>query len=209
MSQDETLNIFHVLLFNWWTKNKRSFPWRADDVSPYQMLVTEMLLWKTRAESVANIWSDFFTRFPDPETLAAAGEDEIAEQIASLGLSKRAECLKQMAQKLQAEHGGSVPSQRERLLELMGIGDYAASAALCFAFDRDVAIVDANVKRILTRVFGCKENEVEVLAESLVPKDAGPEWGYALLDLGAFLCCYKPLCKECPLRPVCVTGQNA
>jgi len=208
MDRNDALNVFHVLLLEWWKSKRRSFPWRGDDIPPYRLLVTEMLLWKTRAETVASIWDRFFMRFPDVETLSRASEKEIDDVIVSLGLAKRAGCLREMAQKIIKEHDGEVPTKKDDLLGLMGIGEYAASAMMCFAFDRDEAILDANVRRILMRVFGCEEDEVGRLAEDLVPRDAGPEWGYTLLDLGAFACRYKPQCKECPLVTVCVTGSR-
>ena len=209
MGREDSMNVFHILLFDWWKNKRRSFPWRGEGISSYRLLVTEMLLWKTRAETVEAIWNRFFDRFPDVHSLSEATEDEINEIIVSLGLSKRAACLKEMAVRIVDEYGGVVPSNKDDLLSLMGIGEYAASATMCFAFGEDVPIIDANVKRILMRVFGCDEDELIAISDALVPQDAGPEWGYALLDLGAFLCKYKPICKECPLRTVCVTGKNS
>jgi A/G-specific adenine glycosylase len=167
-----------------------------------------MLLWKTRAETVSNRWHRFFEKYPDVTSLSNAPLEEVENMISPLGLSKRAECLKSMASKIIEEHDGEIPPIKEDLLGLMGIGEYAASATLCFAFDKDVAIVDTNVKRIFTRVFGCQEEEVLALAERIVPKDAGREWGYSLLDLGALVCSHRPLCKECPLKSICMTGNG-
>lgn len=197
-----------VLLLSWWSENKRSFPWRASHVTPYQMLVTEMLLVKTRAEQVAKIWPDFFKRFPDIDTLAEASEEEILREIRSLGLAKRASALKSVAEKIRDDFDGEVPSDPESLEDLIQVGDYVISAVRCFVFGEQVPIVDANVRRLVTRIFGCDRSEVGRYAASLIPQGWAQEWNYALLDLGAAICGVKPTCSKCPLNSICLTAAE-
>ena len=205
--QDE-LSPIHILLLDWWRTNRRDFPWRRDGTTPYQMLVAEMLLWRTRAESVFSIWDDFFTVYPSIESLAEAQVDEIHTLIAPLGLRKRAEYLKLMAQRILGDYAGVVPDDRDALMNILGVGEYVASAVLTFMFREDVAVYDANVRRIMYRMFDTEDDVVaREHADSLVPPGIGPEWNYALLDLGAILCRWRPECATCPLRSLCEMGR--
>lgn len=197
-----------VLLLYWWSENKRQFPWRTSHVSPYQTLVTEMLLFKTRAEQVAKIWKSFFKRFPDIEALAEASEDEILNEIRSLGLPGRAVILKEMAQRVVQEFGGEIPPDRESLADLLKADRYVISAVSCFVFGEQTPIVDANVARLLTRIFGCDKEDVSRYAASLLPSGLAKEWNYALLDLGAMICGVKPACKKCPFSSICLTASR-
>ena len=204
----EALAAHHVLLVDWWRTNRRDFPWRRDDVTPYQMLVAEMLLWRTRAESVDTIWDDFFKAFPTMTELAEATEDEIDSIIAPLGLRKRAGYLKLMAQRILHDYDGEVPQTKAELTEILGVGEYVSSAVLAFMFGKDEAVYDANVRRILFRVLDTEDDkEAREHAVSLLPKGYAAEWNYALLDLGAMICRWRPECARCPLLSICETGR--
>lgn len=205
--QDE-LAPHHILLLDWWRTNRRDFPWRRDGTTPYQILVAEMLLWRTRAESVFTIWDDFFKVFPTLQDLADASEDDIYAIIAPLGLRKRAEYLKQMAQRILHAYDGEVPRTREELIEMLGIGEYVASAVLTFMFREDVPVYDANVRRIMFRYIDTDDDVVaREQAAAMIPDGWGPEWNYALLDLGAIICRWRPECASCPLCSLCETGR--
>ena len=205
--QDE-LAPYHILLLDWWRTNRRDFPWRRDGTTPYQMLVAEMLLWRTRAESVFSIWDDFFVAYPTLEELAEAPVDEIHAHIASLGLKKRAEYLKLMAQRVIGDYAGVVPDDRTALMDILGVGEYVASAVLTFMFRQDVSVYDANVRRIIFRMFDTDDDVVaREHAESIIPPGWAPEWNYAMLDLGAMVCRWRPECTACPLCSLCETGR--
>jgi A/G-specific adenine glycosylase len=199
----------HLLLLDWWSMNRRSFPWRGDGVSAYQMVVTEMLLWKTRAEMVDGVWRHFFTSFPDVHTLAKAEEDEVQAIIAPLGLRKRSALLVDMARALQTRFDGIVPADRAELMSLDGVGEYVSSAVLSFHFKMDAAVFDANIRRVMFRLLGTDdEATAKRHAESLLPPGWSAEWNYALLDLGAIVCRWKPSCVGCPLASICVTPHR-
>jgi A/G-specific adenine glycosylase len=211
MSTDpqERLDPAHILLLDWWRNNRRDFPWRNDDVTPYQMVVAEMLLWRTRAESVFSIWGDFFAEFPTLEDLAEADEGDIEKVIAPLGLRKRAEYLKLMASRIVNDYDGDVPRDKDDLMQMLGVGEYVASAVRTFMFLEDEAVYDANVRRIMFRLFNTDDDDVaRQKASDLIPSGWGPEWNYALLDLGALVCRWKPDCKVCPLCSICETGRE-
>jgi len=199
----------HLLLLDWWSTNRRSFPWRQDGVSAYQMVVTEMLLWKTRAEMVDGVWWQFFSTFPDVDALAKAEEHDVQAIIAPLGLRKRSALLVGMAKSLRARFDGVVPADRGELMSLEGVGEYVSSAVLSFHFKLDAAVFDANVRRVMFRLLGSDdEAAAKRHAESILPPGWSAEWNYALLDLGAIVCRWKPSCLGCPLASICVTPHQ-
>ena len=208
MTDDQNLSGVHVALLSWWLKHRRDFPWRHEGVSDYQALVTEILLWKTTARAVAEQWEHFFIDFPTIKSLAAAKEENVDHIVKTIGLRKRSEMLVYAAFSIDSRHGGVVPATKRELLELSGVGEYAASAYLCFHHHRDEVIVDTNVTRVLTRLTGCRPQEVAAIAQIMLPLGWAPEWNYALLDLGALICGVKPKCGECPLKTVCEHGAN-
>lgn len=91
---------------------------------------------------------------------------------------------------------------------MLQVGDYVVAAVSCFAFGEQVPIIDANVKRLVTRIFGCDKREVPLYARGLLPDGWAAEWNYALLDLGAVICGVKPICGKCPLISICTMSQD-
>jgi len=198
----------HTLLLDWWFTNRRSFPWREDDVTGYQMVVTEMLLWKTRAEMVDSVWSSFFKAFPTASSLSVADELDVRALIATLGLRKRSVLLISMAKDLMTRFDGQVPRSMDELMSMDGVGDYVASAVLSFHFKEDACVFDANVRRIVYRLLDAEDEKIaRSHAASLVPSGWSSEWNYAMLDLGAIICRWRANCKECPLASICVTSH--
>lgn len=140
---------------NWFELYGRDFPWRGKDISPYQFLVTEMLLRQTKAGAVAKLWESFLREYPDAHTLARANRDNLVSQIEILGFgNQRASALIEAANWLAAHHEGQVPRTLEELLKIPHIGNYAARAILCFAFGQRVEIVDVNILRFFARYYG-------------------------------------------------------
>ncbi len=129
-----------------------------------------------------------------------------------LGYNSRAVRLQQVARHAVAHHGGRLPASVEELLALPGIGDYTARAIACFAYERDVPVLDTNVKRVLHRVLAGPEvprpalndRQLWALAGRAVPAGRGYDWNQALMDFGSSVCtARKPACVICPLRPIC------
>jgi A/G-specific adenine glycosylase len=203
----------------WFADNGRDFPWRRDKTTPFQFLVTEILLQQTKAADVAKIWLDFFSEFPDALALAQADVGKLEQKIKFLGFgTRRANALKMIGEWLVENHAGDVPHNRERLLAIPFVGLYAAHAVLCFAFDRKIEIVDANVIRLFNRYYGMQLNKDArrappswEIARNLLPGErakAKPH-NYGLLDFTAQICKpVKPLCEICPLVKQCCYGQS-
>ena len=197
-------------MLKWADKNFSAFPWRQGE-SPYEILVAEVLLKRTTATAAARVYDDFLLKFPSPQDIVSARDDELVEALSSVGLQRqRARSLKHLADWLLSKHDGGIPSDLEDLLKVPGLGDYSATAILSFGHGVRAAVLDANVERILLRVFGNtlpprpSWTLLSVVAQSLLPKDGHREYNYGLLDLGRLICRYAdPRCGECPLASVC------
>lgn len=198
---------------HFYRRYSRDFPWRQRRTTPFGILVAEMLLRQTRAAQVAEIWPSLLERYPGPRQVASADPEELYALLLPLGLGRqRVEALQDMSSTLIKRHRGRVPRKIEALSNLPHVGLYSAHATACFAFGRRVALVDANVIRVLSRLFGVtlkqdnrRAPEAWRLAEAIMPKKGPPkEHHYGLLDFAALVCTPgKPLCRECPLNKEC------
>jgi A/G-specific adenine glycosylase len=192
-------------LLGWWEAERRDLPWRRTR-DPWAVLVSELMLQQTQVARVEPRWHRFLDRFPTPEACAAAGVGPVVEEWAGLGYNRRAVSLHRCAAAVVDEHAGRFPDRLDALLALPGIGPYTARAVLAFAFERDVAVVDTNVGRILARTAGraLTSREAQERADSLVPQGEGWAWNQAMLDLGATVCAKRsPACGRCPVATTC------
>jgi A/G-specific adenine glycosylase len=198
------------VLLEWYKTYGRGFPWRNPKINdPYKILVTELLLQKTKAEMVTSIWETFFKEFPTIQNLATADENSILEIIGQLGLSYRAKRLRQMAEQIVRQYNGKIPSHFHDLLRLYGVGPYIASSVLCFAFNKRQPIVDVNIMRLMNRFKGfTDEISVRNFLEEVLPIKKFKEFNWALIDLATLVCKpNKPLCLKCPLKLRCPKNE--
>ena len=193
-------------IINWYRKYGRKFPWRRKIHDPYKILVTEILLQKTKAETVAKIWKTFFKKFPTIRRLAVSNYNEILDIIAPLGLARRALRLKRIANQIIYFYNGKVPSSFYELLKLPGVGPYIASAVMCFGFDKPYPIVDVNVMRLINRFRGyTDEITIRSFLKSIMPQKNFKEFNWGVLDLASLVCRIdKPSCHICPLNIECL-----
>ncbi len=203
-------------LLAWHAENKRDFSWRRT-ANPFHILIAEIMLQKTDVKKVSDVYDKFIQKYPTPQALASAELVELRKELALLGIHRRAERLKKTAEKIVSEHGAEVPSEKQELLKLPGVGEYIANAVLCFAFGKDVPIVDTNVIRLLERVFGIKsskarprtDRKIWEFAAQLVPKGRCREYNQALLDFAASVCkSKKPLSATCPENKICSYAKD-
>jgi A/G-specific adenine glycosylase len=202
---------FVKILLAWHSKNKRTFSWRNTN-KPFSILVAEIMLQKTDVKKVSEVYDKFIEKYPTPESLASAELVELRKELALLGIHQRVERLKKTAEKIISEYNGEVPSEKEELLKLPGVGEYIANAVMCFAFGKDVPIVDTNVIRLFERVFGVKSTKsrprtdrmIWKFADQLIPKGKSIDYNQALLDFAASICTSKnPLSGICPVKKIC------
>jgi A/G-specific adenine glycosylase len=158
---------------------------------------------------VAQFYPSFLAEFPSSERLSTANPARLKKLGHRLGLEKRMSWLVRSAKMICQEHGGKVPNKLDDLTQLPGVGPYTASAVLCFGFGQDVPIVDANVVRVVTRIFGlsgtpkAQNSAIDGIAQKLVPKNRAVTYNEALLDFAATVCKKNPLCVVCPLTRSC------
>lgn len=183
----------------------RDLPWRRTR-DPWAVLVAETMLQQTQVPRVIPKWHAFLARFPDVCACADARPGDVVQAWAGLGYNRRAVQLHACATAVCDRHGGVIPDDIDALRALPGIGPYTARAVLAFAFERDVAVVDTNVARVLARVTGrrLRPAEVQQLADELVAPGEGWRWNQAMLDFGALSCTKRaPRCDTCEARAVC------
>ena len=199
-------------LIGWQRQHGRhALPWQGSD--PYRVWLSEVMLQQTQVSTVRDYFERFTARFPDIVTLAAAPLDDVLAAWSGLGYYSRARNLHRCAQVLVAEHGGRFPSRAAELVQLPGIGRSTAAAIAVFCFGERAAILDGNVKRVLTRVLGnandlsvaAHERALWLQAEALLPEHDIARYTQGLMDLGATLCTpRKPACLLCPWQATCV-----
>lgn len=203
-------NRFVQLLLKWGEKNRRSFPWRKDK-TPYKVLLAEILLQRTPASRVETFFPKFIKKFPSPQTIITTDVDSIKQFFQPMGLKKRVEWLVSLMKKVCDIYNCEISDREEELVKLPGVGLYTARAIMCFAFEKDVAIVDSNVARVLSRVFHgsdvtkrpSEDDGLWTLAGDIVPKGMGVLYNEALLDFAALVCRKSPLCHSCLMNGIC------
>lgn len=200
-----------------WAKgNLRDFPWRKT-TDPYKVCVAEIMLHQTFARKVVPVYEAFVQRYPDVRALSQAQLPDIEKLLYPLGLNYRAARLKEMARTVVEVFGGAFPAEKKALLSLPGIGEYTASAILCFAYGQQVAVIDANVVRVYTRYFGLglrlpsssPNKEIAEIAVKALPEGKARDFNYALLDFASTVCShYKPKHEMCPVKKGCALFQG-
>ncbi len=204
---DPVLNQLQQDLLSWWDRaGRHDLPWRLTR-DPWAVLVSELMLHQTRAARVVPAHTSFLARFPTPAACAAASVGEVVGAWAGLGYNRRAVSLHRSALALVDRHGGVLPEDLDRLLDLPGVGPYTARAVLVFAFGHDIGLVDTNAGRFLARALAghaLSRPEAQRVADSSVPQGMGWSWGQAVFDLGALVCTRRaPACERCPVQASC------
>lgn len=203
---------FSDTIIRWGKQHGRSgLPWQQD-ISPYSVWISEIMLQQTRVETVIPYYQKFMGRYPSVHKLAGAELDEVLSLWSGLGYYRRAHHLHQAAQQVLNQFGGEFPSQRELLEDLPGIGRSTAAAILSLANNQPEPILDGNVKRVFCRYFGVTQwpgkstvlKQLWTLAEKHMPGLHARLYNQTLMDLGAGLCSHsKPACEHCPLHGTC------
>jgi A/G-specific adenine glycosylase len=203
----------HRPVLEWYARSARDLPWRSPDVTPWGVLVSEVMLQQTPVARVEPVWRQWVQRWPRPEGLAAEPAGAAIRAWGRLGYPRRALRLHAAATVVRDAHGGVVPQAFDELLALPGVGSYTAAAVASFAFGARHAVVDTNVRRLHARaVTGAAQpaptpRAAEArLAATLVPDDPAlaPGWAVAAMELGALVCTSRaPRCDACPVASLC------
>jgi len=209
----------HNFFVYWYNNYGREFPWRQEDVSPFHILVTEMLLRQTKASMVSGMWGDFTTKYPDPEAIVSSNENSLVDELRALGFgNQRSAALKLASRWLLDNHNGKVPDCEEELIKIPHVGLYTSRAVLCFAFGYKIPIVDLNILRFFSRYYGLsvkpdirRDSTVWELAKKAVPHKIKSikAHNYGLLDFTGEVCKPRnPNCNNCLLSFSCKFTQE-
>lgn len=198
-------------LHAWYRSSARDLPWRRTR-DPYAVWVSEAMLQQTRVSTVIPYFERWMKAFPTIAALAGANEGHVLKLWEGLGYYSRARNLQRGALDVVERFGGTVPRDPDAFRSLPGVGAYTAAAVLSIAFDLDLAVVDGNAVRVLTRLTACGSDPrrapvrraIEGLAERLLPPGTAAVHNQAVMELGAVVCAPRsPRCEVCPLRPSC------
>ncbi|BCN94288.1 A/G-specific adenine glycosylase [Thiomicrorhabdus immobilis] len=209
---------FSQSLLNWFdTCGRHDLPWQQA-INPYRVWVSEIMLQQTQVKTVIPYYERFMQSFPSVTDLAAASQEEVLSHWAGLGYYARGRNLHQAAQMIVDDHGGQFPNEFDSIVALPGIGRSTAGAILSIALQQRFAILDGNVKRVLSRYFAIEgwpgekavENQLWQLADTLTPKTRFNDYTQAIMDLGATLCTRsKPNCDVCPVNKGCLAFKQS
>jgi A/G-specific adenine glycosylase len=205
-------------LLAWFRSDRRDFFWRESATSPFGVLISEILLCRSRAESVELVVRRLLARFPSPAALTRASPRSVERILYPLGLHRtRARLIVRCARHLVEQHGGQVPKDLRALMSLPYVGRYAASSVACVSFGRRLPVLDANVARVYQRLFSLPPLAVRVtdakhlwaLAGAMLPRKGVREYNWAILDLGGTICKPRnPGCGRCPLAAACDESRD-
>ena len=191
-------------------------PWRTER-TPYRVWISELMLQQTRVDQVIPYFERFMKRFPTLPDLANAEQDDVLKAWEGLGYYSRARNMHKAAKYIISEHNGKFPSTAETIQALPGVGPYTTAAIGSLAFNLNLAVLDGNVIRVLSRLFAYSEStrttkgkkELQQLADQLLIKGKAGECNEAFMELGATICLPKnPKCTGCPVSKKCKAFQT-
>ena len=205
-------------LLGHYDRHARELPWRSPPgmppPDPYRVWLSEVMLQQTTVAAVIGYFEKFTRRWPDFTALAAADDADVMAAWAGLGYYSRARNLLKCARAVVVEHGGQLPAHSSALAKLPGIGPYTAAAIAAIAFGERASVVDANVERVVARLFAIEtplpaaKPEIRIAVDAITPDDRPGDFAQAMMDLGASLCSVRnPQCLLCPLQSRCVAHK--
>ncbi|WP_087149195.1 A/G-specific adenine glycosylase [Pararhizobium antarcticum] len=213
-----------ALLIAWYDRHHRDLPWRISPAmaargvrpDPYHIWLSEVMLQQTTVQAVKAYFEKFRGLWPTVGALATADTEEVMKAWAGLGYYARARNLKKCAEAVARDHQGVFPDTEDGLKALPGIGDYTAAAVAAIAFNRQSAVLDGNVERVISRLNAIEtplpgaKPQMRALVAAMTPKDRPGDFAQGMMDLGATICTPKrPACSLCPLNGQCLALNTA
>ncbi len=204
------ISFFRGKILRWFDKNKRNYPWR-ETRDPFKVLIAEMMLRRTKADQVKEVYERLFTEYPDVEAVANAEDKKLEQILYPLGLKWRTPAFALVAREVRERYQCKIPKTKQELITLPGVGEYVAGAVLSIAHGKKEWIVDSNIVRLFRRYFGIRTSKegrrdkhviemAKIYASGRNPRKAN----LAILDFTALICTPgKPDCEKCPLIDRC------
>jgi len=191
MKNREKIAEFQKEIWDFYKKNKRSFPWRETH-DPYCILVSEIMLQQTQTDRVLPKYKEFLLAFPNFESLAAASVSDVLKKWQGLGYNRRALFLKKTSEIIVRDYNNRMPRDLQELKRLPGIGAYTAGALIAFAFEKEALFIETNIRRVYIHFFfhdkdQVSDKEIIPILEETMGKKNVREWYYALMDNGVYL----------------------
>ena len=184
-------------ILSYYKNNKRKLPWRTkedNNQNPYHTLVSEVMLQQTQVKTATSYYKRFIKKWPNIKSLSNANLDEVLVMWSGLGYYNRAKNLLKSAKIITTKFRGNIPSNKESLISLPGIGDYTSAAIMSFAFGKHALAIDTNIKRFFIRVFGLNNNkkndlkQISIIASRVFPKNNSGKFAQALMDFSSDIC---------------------
>jgi len=191
MLTEQQVTDFRETVWDYFRTHRRDMPWR-DDPSPYHVLVSELMLQQTQVNRVLPKYQEFMAKFPDIADLATAPLSDVLSAWSGLGYNRRAKFLHAAAGKVVSDFGGALPSTREELVSLPGIGPNTAGAILAYAFNQPVVFIETNVRTVLFHHFFADQTDIDdkvllPIVQQVCDLEHPREWYWALMDYGTYL----------------------
>jgi A/G-specific adenine glycosylase len=204
------IEFFQHTILEWYKESGRRFYWRKKGISNYQLVIAEVLLQRTKAETVANFYPYFIEEFSNWKSLANASLKKIAKYLKPIGLyTQRSARLRNLAIEM-VKRNGRLPKDRKELESIPFMGQYIANAVELVIFNQPSPLIDVNMSRVLERFFGARkladiryDPYLQMLSYKIVEHENAKEMNWAILDFAALICKPKPLCLICPLAKPC------
>jgi A/G-specific adenine glycosylase len=204
-------------LLHWYQTNARILPWRINQDS-YRVWISEIMLQQTRVEAVIDYYNQWMLELPTLADLANVADDKLYKLWQGLGYYTRAKNLKKAAGIIIEQYSGVIPSDESTLMMLPGIGPYTAGAISSIAYGQKVAAIDGNVMRVVSRIYGFREDigssvakeQIKQRVYEMLPDSQVGSFNQSLMELGATICVPngKPLCSNCPIRDECIAYKE-
>lgn len=202
-------------MLSWSVSNGRKFPWRESGLSSYQYIIAEVLLQRTKAETIATFFPKFIVQFPTWRSLVRSDVKEIETFLKPVGLyQQRSSRLKHLALEME-KRSGKLPTERKALEAIPYMGQYIANAVELIIFDQPAPLIDVNMARVLERFFGPRsladiryDPYLQSLARKVVDHADAKQMNWAILDFAALVCKPKPKCLICPIAIKCTFYES-
>ncbi len=211
VTQAAKIKFLQETLLEWYKVSGRHFPWRNKSISNYQKVIAEVLLQRTKAETVAKFYTKFIVDFPNWRSLAEADLKDIETYLIPIGLYRQRSVRLQDLAKEMVKRNGRLPTDRAELESIPFMGQYIANAVELVIFNQPSPLIDVNMARVIERLFGPRKTAdirydpyLQELSYKLVGHNNAKHINWAILDFAATVCKARlPLCKICALKKEC------